>query len=78
MKEDRFGADVAKDMLVEWEGCFIRPLLLDQIRKAVMKLDDPAQQEDIRAELEERLRGKDVLSIDDLPANVRRALKLNP
>lgn len=65
-------------MLVRWESCYISPLLLEKIRKAVMKLDDPAQQEDIRAELEEKLAGKDVLSMDDLPANVRRALKLNP
>lgn len=62
--------------LVYWELCWIRASLLEQLRKAVAKLDDPELQEDIRAELAEKCEGKELLTAEDLPPKIKRILKL--
>lgn len=62
--------------LVYWELCWIRASLLEQLRKAVAKLDDPELQEDIRAELADKCEGRELLTVADLPPKIKRILKL--
>lgn len=66
----------ADGQLVEWESCFIRPSLLARVRDAVLGLDDPEQMDDVKDALVEELEGKDVVSVGQISARIRRVLKL--
>jgi hypothetical protein len=72
---DRFTTPYAK-ALVQWEQCWIRVEVLEKIRKAVMRLKDEDQQEDIRAALAEETAGKEILTVSDLPPKLKRILSL--